>query len=134
MSRKPVDFDAVREIALALPDVEESSGHGATSLKVRGKLLACPAIHKSAEPYSMVVKVGFDQRAGLIATDPDIYYVTAHYVNYPSVLVRMSRIRRDALRDLLGLAWQFVSDQTKSKTRTKTRIKRRSGVVQVDRE
>jgi hypothetical protein len=115
MSRKPLDFGVVREIALALPDVKESTGRGATSLKVRGKLLTCPAVHKSAEPHSLVVKIGVDQRAKLIATDPDVFYITDHYVNYPSVLVRMSRIRRDALRDLLELARQFVSEQTKTR-------------------
>jgi len=117
MARKPLDFDIVREMALALPDVKESAGRGALSLKVRGRLLTCPAIHKSAEPHSLVVNIGFDQRAKLIATDPEIFYVTDHYLNYPSVLVRMSRIRRTALRDLLALARQFVSDQTMSKKR-----------------
>ena len=115
MPRKPLDFDVVREMVLALPDVEESVGHGATSLKVRGKMLTCPAIHRSVEPNSLVVRVGFDQRAKLIATDPDVYYLTDHYVNYPSVLVRLSRIRRDALRELLRLAWRSVSQRTRTR-------------------
>jgi hypothetical protein len=38
---------------MALPDVEESTIHGAPSLKVRGKLLTCPAIHQSAEPNTL---------------------------------------------------------------------------------
>jgi putative YjhG/YagF family dehydratase len=42
-----------------------------------------------------------------------VYYVTDHYVNYPTVLVRLSRIDRDSLRDLLGMAWRFVSSKTK---------------------
>ena len=45
-------------------------------------------------------------------TDPGVYYVTDHYVNYPTVLVRLSRIHRDALRDLLGMAWLFVTAKT----------------------
>ncbi len=39
----------------------------------------------------------------------DVYYVTDHYLNYPSVLVRLARIHPDALRDLVGMAWQFVT-------------------------
>jgi hypothetical protein len=117
MPRKPLGFAVVRELARTLPDVEESTGRGAPALKVRGKLLTCPAIHKSAEPHSLVVKIGFDQRAKLIEADPDVYYVTDHYVNYPSVLVRLSRIRRDSLRSLLGMAWQFVSNEAKSRKR-----------------
>jgi len=62
-----IDFDVVREIALALPGVEESSLHGAPSMKVSGRLLTCPAIHKSAEANSLAVRIGFDQRAELMA-------------------------------------------------------------------
>ena len=108
MRGQTLDFEAVREIATRLPDVEESSIHGAPSLKVRGKLLTCPAIHRSAEPNTLAVRIGFEQRAELMAAEPDVYYVTDHYLNYPTVLVRLSRIHRDSLRDLLGMAWNFV--------------------------
>jgi len=127
MPRKSLGFDVVRELARTLPDVEESTGHGAPSLKVRGRLLTCLAIHRSAEPHSLVVKIGFDQRAMLIASAPDVYYVTDHYVNYPSVLVRMSRIDHDSLRDLLSMAWQFVTTGTETK---KQRVRKR---VQISR-
>jgi hypothetical protein len=106
-------FDAVRELARTLPGVEESAGRGVWSLKFRGKLLACPAIHKSAEPDSLVVKLGFDQRAELIGADPEVYYITDHYVKYPSVLVRTSRIHPDSLRGLLEMALKFASDESK---------------------
>jgi hypothetical protein len=49
----------------------------------------------------------------LIAADPGVYYVTDHYANYPTVLVRLSRIHRDSLRDLLGMAWHFVAAKSK---------------------
>jgi hypothetical protein len=39
-------------------------------------------------------------------------------VNYPAVLVRLSRIHPDALRDLLGAAWRFVTAKTPAVTRT----------------
>jgi hypothetical protein len=110
---KALDFDEVRKIAMALPDVEESTIHGAPSLKVRGKLLTCPAIHRSAEPHTLAVRISFDQRAELMAAEPEIYYVTDHYVNYPTVLVRLPRIHRDALNDLLGIARLFVISKNK---------------------
>ena len=114
MPSKKIDFDVVREIALALPDVEESTIHGAPSLKVRGRLLTCPALHGSVEPNTLAVRIDFDQRAELIGAEPSVYYVTDHYVNYPTVLVRLSRIDRNSLRDLLGMAWRFVSSKTKA--------------------
>jgi hypothetical protein len=45
----------------------------------------------------------------LISEEPDTYYLTDHYVNYPYVLVRLAHIRQDALRDLLLMGWRFVS-------------------------
>jgi hypothetical protein len=99
----------VRKIGLALSGVVESTAYGSPALKVRGKLLACVPSHRSAEPGSLLVRVDFDDRAELLATDPDVYYVTDHYLNYTSVLVRLSRVTPDVLRDLLGLAHKFVT-------------------------
>ena len=112
MPSKKIDFDVVRKIALALPGVVESTIHGAPSLKVRGRLLTCPALHRSTEPNTLAVRVDFDQRAQLMAAEPGIYYLTDHYVNYPTVLVRLSRIDRKSLRDLLRIAWRFVNSKT----------------------
>ena len=113
MPRTPVGLAVVRNLALALPDVEESTSYGATSFKVHGKMIACQAINKSAEPNSLVVKIPFAQRDELIAAEPDVYYVTDHYVGYPSVVVRLSRVHPDALRDLLGMALRFANETKK---------------------
>jgi hypothetical protein len=67
------------------------------------------AINPSAEPGSLGVWVDFDDRAELLAADPDVYYLTDHYAPHNVVLVRLSRIKRDVLRDLLGMAHKFVS-------------------------
>jgi hypothetical protein len=104
-----INFDSVRRIGLALPGVEESTAYGAPALKVHGKLLACVPTHRSAERGSLAVRVGFDDRAELLAAAPDVYYVTDHYLNYSAVLVRLSRVTPDVLRDLLGMAHKFVT-------------------------
>jgi hypothetical protein len=65
--------------------------------------------HRSAEPDSLAVRIDFDNRAELLAAAPDVYYVTDHYLNYTSVLVRLSRVTPDVLRDLLRMAHKFVS-------------------------
>jgi hypothetical protein len=107
--RSTIDFDTVRKIGLALPGVEESTAYGSPALKVHAKLLACVPAHSSAEPDSLAVRVDFDERAELLAADPDVYYVTDHYLNYTAVLVRLSRVTPDVLRDLLGMAHRFVT-------------------------
>jgi hypothetical protein len=35
--------------------------------------------------------------------------VTDHYLNCKAVLVRLSRVTPDVLRDLLGMAYKFVT-------------------------
>ena len=111
--RTTITFDTVRQLGLALPDVEVSSAHGSPALKVRGRMFTCEAINKSAEPNSLVVVVDFAQRDELIAAEPDTYYVTDHYVNHPCVLVRLSHLHPDALRDLLRMSRDFVSTRNK---------------------
>jgi len=109
MAKIRVTFDIVRDIGLKLPGVQESTAYGAPALKVQGQLLACIPSNRSAEPDSLVVRVDFDDRTELLAANPDVYYVTDHYVGYSAVLVRLSRVTPDTLRDLLGMAHKFVT-------------------------
>jgi hypothetical protein len=112
MAKSTIDFDTVRKIGLDLAGVEESTAYGLPALKVHGKLLACLPANPSAEPGSIVVRLDFDERAELLAADPDVYYVTEHYVDDTAVLVRLSRLNPSALRDLLGMAYKFVTRKT----------------------
>ena len=107
--RSKVGFDLVAEVARVIPEVEKVAYPRGRGLKIRGKLLACEAIHKSAEPNSLMVRIGSDEREVLLATDPDTYYLTDHYRGYPAILVRLSKIRRKALGELLEIAAEFVS-------------------------
>ena len=102
-------YAQVVNLGRELPEVEESTSYGTPALKVRGKLLACMASHKSAEPNTLVVRLDFEDRDALIADDPHTYHLKPHYEGYPSVLVRLPLIDRDALRDLLHSAWRTVT-------------------------
>jgi hypothetical protein len=123
MRGSTIDFDAVRNIGLALPGVEESTAYGSPALKVRGQVLACVPANRSAEPNSLVVRVDFDDRAELLAGNPDVYYVTPHYVGYNAVLVRLSRVNHDVLRDLLGMAYKFVTRNAAPRSPARSRQK-----------
>ena len=117
MPKKTITFETVQEMGLALPGAEEGTSYGVRSLKVGGKMFACPAINKSAEPGTLGIRIPFERRDELLEADPDTYYITDHYMNYPSVLVRLSRVDRDALQDLLRMAWQYVSAVSKRPVR-----------------
>src|SRR5437868_3135868 len=106
---RPLTFDTVREIGRTLPGVEEGTAYGSPALKIEGRMFACMAVHRSAEPGSLVVRVDIAQRDEMVAEAPDTYYVTEHYVDYAAVLVRLARVDRDALRDLLVTACRHVT-------------------------
>ena len=117
MAASRITYETVRKIALELPGVEESTSYGQASLKVNGKILTCMAMNKSVEPGTLVIRVSFEQRDELMSTAPDIYYITDHYVPYPSVLVRLPKIHPDALKDLVLMGWRFVTSAKKVRTK-----------------
>ena len=130
MTVKRSGFDAAIAIGRTLPGVEVTTTWGASALKVRGKMFACVAINKSAEPNSMVVRMDMAQRDLLIEEDPATYYLTDHYVDYPCVLVRLSRVSAESLSDLIRGAHRFISATTTSARRSsgvKRRNTKRSG-------
>ncbi len=107
--RRRLTFDHVQAAAANLPAVTRTEYYGKPALKVRGKMFVCMASHRSAEPDSLVVRMDFDQREALLAEQPDVYYLTDHYRDYASVVVRLSRVSPDALRDLVASAYRFVT-------------------------
>jgi hypothetical protein len=106
-------FKAVEAVGRTLPDVEVTTTWGKPALKVRGKMFVCIASHNSAEPNTLVVMMDFEARDALLADDPGTYYLKDHYVSYPCVLVRLSRVRADALRDLVTSAHRFMAARTR---------------------
>ena len=99
-----VTFQQVRKIALALQNVEESTSYGTPAFKSAGKLLA----RLKEDGDSLVVGTTFEEREDMMAADPETYYITDHYLKYPWVLVRLSRVHADALRDLLSRSWRLA--------------------------
>ncbi len=99
----PVTYETVRQIALALPGVEEGPCYGTPGLRVRGKLFA--RLWEDGE--TLVLKVGFDAREMLVAAHPETFFLTDHYVGYPYVLVRLPKARREQMESLIEEAWRL---------------------------
>jgi hypothetical protein len=78
-------------------------------------MFVCIASHSSAEPNTLVVMMDFADRDALVEDDPDTYYLKDHYLNYPCVLVRLSRVSADALRDLVSGAHRFITAKMQRK-------------------
>jgi hypothetical protein len=101
-------------MGLALPDVEAATKYdGSPVLKVRGSFMAGLAMHRSAEPATLVVRTGLEERDWLIEDAPETYYLTDYYRRHPVVLVRLSRIDPDALRDVLAVSWRLAVGRTR---------------------
>ena len=114
----PVAFDAVRRVGLALPEVEATTRYdGSPVLKLRGCLMAGLASHPSAEPDSLWVRVGLDERELLLEDAPETYYVTDYYRPHPIVLVRLSQVDQAALGDLLNTSWRLTSLKARKRRR-----------------
>jgi hypothetical protein len=109
-------FKRIDAIARTLPDVELTTSYGQPSLKVHGKMFACMAANKAAEPDTLVVMMDFVDRDALLEDEPDVYYLKEHYVGHPCVLVRLARVHPDALRDLIVGAHRYVSEKSKRKS------------------
>jgi hypothetical protein len=123
LTASPPPFDRVRSVGLELPGVEATTKYdGSPVLKVGGAFMAGLATHRSAEADTLVVRVDLDDREALLEEAPETYYLTDHYRPHPVVLVRLSRIDRDALRDLLSVSYRLTLP--KAQTPRPTRLVR----------
>ena len=96
-----IGWEDVREIALRLAGVEDGLSYGAPALKVGGKHLI---VRWREDLNAIVVKTTFDEREGLMAEEPDVYFITDHYLNYEWVLVNLATVTRDALEAMITRA------------------------------
>jgi hypothetical protein len=110
-----VTFAAVRKIALSLDNVEEGPSYGTPGFRTGGALFL--RFHQDGE--SLVVRTDFEQREELLAADPASYYITDHYINYEWILVRLSHVQGDALRDLIRMAHKLAAAEKRKAPRSK---------------
>ncbi len=103
--KPPRKVTTVRDLALALPGVEESTSYGTPAMKVRGKLIA----RLKEDGETIVVPMPIADRRVRIAADPEVFFVTDHYVAYPYVLIRLANVIREDLRELLQNSWRMMS-------------------------
>jgi hypothetical protein len=101
-SQAQVTFDTVRKLARTLPGALESTSYGTPAFKV-GK---CLFVRQHQDGESLVVKIDPAHRAMRMKADPETFYITDHYLNYPYMLVRLSKVAKEDLRELLEDAWE----------------------------
>jgi hypothetical protein len=97
------DWDAVRRIALALPGVEDGTSYGTPALKVKNKLM----IRLKEDGETIVLFVNLFERPYLLEAEPDLFYITDHYRDWPTVLLRLRAVTEARLREAVVESWRF---------------------------
>jgi hypothetical protein len=110
-------WDDVRRIALALPETNERPSHGGNAfwrVRDKGFVWERPLRRSDLEALGDAAPSGpilgarvehLGAKEALLADDPDVYFTTPHFDGYPAVLVRLQRIERVELEELIVEAW-----------------------------
>jgi len=96
------DWDVVRELALALPEVEASTS-GRVAFSVRGKGFAWEA--RERDGGGLAVRVEREEKELILDSNPEVYFTSPHYTGFPAVQTRVEVIERDELKERLEDAW-----------------------------
>jgi hypothetical protein len=106
-----VTFEDIRDIALNLPGVEESTTNGSLAFRVHGKLF----LHLWDDNDTLVIRVGHDEKPGLLAADPSRFFVNRALERGPAVLTRLTDNDEGDLAELGELieeAWRRRAPKT----------------------
>ena len=106
-----MEWDEVRDLALSLEDVAESTSYGAPCVKVRGKWFAGLSPHKQAAG-ALVIRCDPDERPLMLAGESELFYVTPHYEPAGGyVLIRLEAATEHTVRDRLEDAWHLAREK-----------------------
>jgi hypothetical protein len=96
----------LRRIALSFPESNEKPSYGKPSFFIAKKFFT----RLRDEDASIVWIVGsVDERDHLLEMDPKTYFITDHYRDYPSVLVRIARIDKTMLWKMLERRFRAIA-------------------------
>jgi hypothetical protein len=96
-------LDTVRKVALHMPEAEEYICYGTPAFRVKKKLMA--RIREDGKTLA----IHSEEREAWMKKDPDIFFITDHYRNYPMLLVNLSLVKHDDLKTLFLDAWKQIA-------------------------
>ena len=124
VERIQATLDGIVRFTLALPEVVESTSYGQPALKRGGALLF--ALRKDLETLALVC--GFEERAALMGSHPEMFFITDHYLNWPSVIVQLKNADTAVLRAAVKASWERAGTLTarkKSPAKARPTVRRR---------
>jgi hypothetical protein len=115
-------WDDVRELALAMPGVEEAISRGTPVWRARKMLVwERPMRKRDIEelgddlpdgPVMGAAVADEGEKRALLQGEPGIFFTTHHFDGHPIVLVRLDNITRDRLAEVIADAWSAVQPRS----------------------
>jgi hypothetical protein len=116
-------WEAVRRLALRLPEAEERQSRGLRQWRVRDRLFVWERPLRSSDlralgdeaPEGPILGARVEHlmaKEALLADDPEVYLTTPHFDGYPAILVRLDVIPEEELEELIVEAWLCRAPKT----------------------
>ena len=101
-----ITLSEARELALALPDVEEKSHFNQPDFRVKGKIFA--VLHP--ERNEMMVKLSIIDQSVFCSIDKNVIYpVPGGWGRKGATLINLRKVRRSICVDALTTAWKTTA-------------------------
>lgn len=104
-------------IAKTLPGVEVTTWYSTEGLKVEGKGFA--RLRSEAEG-GLVLMCTLEEKQDLLDSGDPAYYTTPHYDGFGAIIVNLSKVHADALRDLMLQSYQMKAAEPRKPSRAKS--------------
>lgn len=101
----PVSFAEVRAMALAMPEATEGTSYGTPAFHVRKKLF----LRLKEDGESIVLRINLFERDHLLRAEPDAFFITDHYRDWPAVLARLAVLTPERLRPHVEDSWRMMA-------------------------
>lgn len=95
--------DEAHALILSFPEVEEGTSYGRPAYKAFGKFFTR---FRREDGAVVLGGVPHDERDMLCEVDPDTFFFTDHFKNYPYVLAHLAGLETEQLRGFLTRTWR----------------------------
>src|SRR5262249_53945341 len=93
------------KLASKFPGTTQSTSYGTPALKANGKLFA----RLKEDGETLVLRTDPVSRDLMLAGEPDLFYITDHYRDWPWILLRLTRVTERRLGEPLEAAWRLAA-------------------------
>ena len=96
----------LKKIALSFPEAHEKTSYGNPAFFIAKKFFTR---HRSEDDSLVLIVDSIDERDMMMEADPKTFFITDHYKDYPSVLVRMARMDAKTVEGMLARRWRKIA-------------------------